>query len=352
MKKILTILLALMIMLAMMTACGNEADPEEPAVPANADAEEPAETPEDDPAETEDEPDEPEEIGEVIIETSDATPLMWRVTAPDGQTMYLFGSIHAAESSLYPLSNTIMDAFYDADYLAVEVDIFNIASDMGAMMAFAAMLEYDDGMSAVDEIGEDLYTRALAALENTGFGLTAEQWGEQLDGYIPYAWIDTFTSIAIEFSGLSAFQGLDLFFLVEAMEHGIKVLEVETLIGQLEALLSLSPEYQTAWLEEALDIELGVEGLLEMYEAYKYGAIEYFEYLRDVLPETYNGLGVEFYQDLLINRDIVMADAVEQYFEEGKNVFYVVGLLHMVGENGIIDLLTQRGYIVELVEIN
>jgi uncharacterized protein YbaP (TraB family) len=38
------------------------------------------------------------------------TPLLWEVQYED-TTLYLFGSIHAATEDLYPLSDTIMDAY-------------------------------------------------------------------------------------------------------------------------------------------------------------------------------------------------------------------------------------------------
>lgn len=315
-------------MLFTIAACSSEpeAETKEPVVPA--DAREP-----------------------VVIEPSDATPLMWRVTCPDGQTMYLFGSMHAGEPTLYPLSNVIMDAFYAADYLAVEVDILAFYDDIAVQEEFMAMLEYEGGMTVIDEIGQELYDKAVQALLDLNLGLTMEDI-EELNSYKPWVWTnDIFTTLAMQFSGLSPFFGLDLFFLDEAHELGMGILEVENLLDQVEGILGLSLEYHKAWLEETLDITLIAEALLEMYEYYRYGALEYFEAVRAEIPEAYDGLGAEFYQRLLLKRDIGMTDAIEQYFAEGKSVFYVVGLLHFVGEGGIIDLLTQRGYAVELVEI-
>jgi hypothetical protein len=352
MKKLFSIILALMMLLAVMTSCTSD-EPAEPAIPANISQEELPEThdPEtDDPTDT---VGAPPELVEIVIEPSDATPLMWLVTCPEGQTMYLFGSMHAGEPTLYPLSNTIMDAFYAADYLAVEVDMLAFYGDFAAQMAFLAMLEYEDGMTIIDEIGQELYDKAVQALMDLNLGFTIEDI-EEMNSYKPWVWSnDIFTMLAVEFSGLSAFYGLDLFFLNEAYENGIEVLEVENLFDQLNILLGFSTELQKLMLEEALDIELAVEELLWLYDVFKYGNLEEITLIREsILDEMPEGLGEEFYQGLLALRDIGMADAVEQYFAEGKNVFYVVGLLHFVGESGIVDLLTQRGYAVELVPIN
>ncbi|MCL2636909.1 MAG: TraB/GumN family protein [Oscillospiraceae bacterium] len=353
MKRLLALLLALS-MLFTFAACGSETEADEPVVPAAVTPE----ADEDPAAPSEPEPaapshDDHENHDDFFIEPSDATPLMWLVTAPDGQTMYLFGSMHAGEPSLYPLSDTIMDAFYAADYLAVEVDLLAFYSDFDAQEAVAAMIEYEEGMTIVDEIGEELYIKAIDALLGLGLGLTLEDL-EGLEMFKPYVWwSDIFTSLALEFSGLSPFFGIDFYFLMEAEEHGIEILEVESLLAQMETLLGFSTPLQMYMLEETLDIELMIEGLLQLYETFRYGDLEMVTAMREAtLTEMPAEIAEEYYNGLMINRDIVMADAIEQYFAEEKNVFYIVGLLHMVGENGIIDLLTQRGYEVELVEIN
>ena len=64
-----------------------------------------------------------------ISENGGITPLMWRVTSPAGQSIYLFGSIHVAEESIYPLPGFIMDAFDSSEYLAVEIDFYAIGSN-------------------------------------------------------------------------------------------------------------------------------------------------------------------------------------------------------------------------------
>ncbi|MDR2557944.1 MAG: TraB/GumN family protein [Oscillospiraceae bacterium] len=353
MKKLFALLLAMMMLLTF-AACSNDGQTVgDTSIPASVTPtdEEPADEPEEesgDPGEITVAED-PEEVATIVPEPSDATPLMWRVTCPDDQTMYLFGSIHVAGPTMYPLPHVIMDAFYAADYLAVEADTLAFINDRAAVMEYSFATMYDDGRTIVDEIGEELYARAVEAVEALNLGIPIEL----LDIYKPFVWWnDILTAAAIELSGLSAEFGLDLFFLEKAYELGMGILEVESIMEQIELLLGFSAPLQMLMLEGALDIELAAEAVIELYESYKYGDLESFILMRKaILEETPAEIGEEYYQGLLVNRDIGMADAIEQYFEEGKNVFYVVGLLHMVGEGGIIDLLIQRGYIVELVEI-
>ena len=52
------------------------------------------------------------------VKTESVTPAFYKITNTDNNsTIYLLGSIHAAEESIYPLNDTIMSAYESSDYL-------------------------------------------------------------------------------------------------------------------------------------------------------------------------------------------------------------------------------------------
>ena len=57
--------------------------------------------------------------------------LMWKATSPTA-TVYLVGSIHLGDSSMYPLPKEVESAFAAAKVLAVEINIKN--ADQAKMM--------------------------------------------------------------------------------------------------------------------------------------------------------------------------------------------------------------------------
>jgi len=57
--------------------------------------------------------------------------LMWKAASPT-TTVYLVGSIHLGDSSMYPLPKEVESAFAAAKVLAVEINIKN--ADQGKMM--------------------------------------------------------------------------------------------------------------------------------------------------------------------------------------------------------------------------
>ena len=95
--------------------------------------------------------------------SSQDTPLLWKVCDNDSY-VYLFGSIHVATKDLYPLSNTIMDAYHSCDHLALEVSPDEMQTPE-AMAAMAEYMRYDDGTLVTDVIGQDLFNEIVTILK-------------------------------------------------------------------------------------------------------------------------------------------------------------------------------------------
>jgi hypothetical protein len=350
MKKPISLLLALLLVFALMGGCAQDPDTAEiPPVSEPSDPE--AAGPE--PTVSNPTGPEPTVPGPNLSEPPASTPLLWLVTAPGGQTMYLFGSIHVADAALYPLPDAVMDAFFRCDYLAVEVDMIAFSQDMRAVIALNTAMTYTDGSTIADEIGEELYEKVTDVMAGLGaelrsMGLTIEL----LNMLRPFFWYQLLTAITTERAGLSGEYGLDMFFLTEAYERGMEILEIESMEMQLEIFLNFSQPLTNALLESYLEIDEAVAALEELYGLWKLGdrnALEaHFDADTDDLsPE----LTAEFIDALMTQRDIGMVAAAEQFMAEGKKVFYVVGLFHMVGDNGIIEQLIAKGYAVERIPV-
>jgi len=280
-----------------------------------------------------------------IAQTTNA-PLMWRVTAPNEQTMYLFGSIHVADASIYPLPEFIMDAFNRSDYLAVEANLLAFLNDEAAQMQMAFKLMYLDGRSLTDDIGANMVNSLADILE-------AERETdllEMLNVFRPPFWTSFLLGLAVERAGMSEEYGLDLFFLQEAMTRGMEILEVESWMEQIDMTLAFSMPLQRFILHSSLDIELSAIGLAALYEAWQAGdeqaILTLLDEENDAMPQE---LLNEYVDAMLTQRDLHMVAMARQYMAEGKAVFYVVGLAHMIGENGIVEQLRRHGYEVQLV---
>jgi uncharacterized protein YbaP (TraB family) len=262
--------------------------------------------------------------------------------------MYLFGSIHAGRADMYPLPQFIMDAFYRSDYLAVEIDMMALLDDPAAQLAQSMAMLYMDGRNITDDLGEDLVARLHEVLRPHFLrqGLPPQM----MDMFKPFAWNTMLLDAVMEEAGLSAEYGIDMYFMNAAQARGMEILEVESMELQMDMMLGFSTELWVFLLESSLDIDAGAEGVIYMLDWWltgDYGTFAAYRYAQ------YEGMPAHLwheYMDGMLNiRDIDMAAVARQYMAEGRKVFFLVGLLHMVGDGSINYHLRNAGYEIERI---
>lgn len=297
---------------------------------------------------------------------SDATPLLWKVTASNGGVVYLFGSIHIADSSYLRLSDFIMQAYLDCDALAVELDIIDLDNDYAKSLEMAVMAMYLDGTNLDNHITKELADQYLDFLIDypeflNRLGVTIDNI-DILRNFKPGFLSGLPSSIAAEKSGLTSDYGIDMLFLKISKEIKKEIIEIETVAFQANLLYNVPDILGKMMIEDALTFSLedAKEDLNSLYNAWKYGDLDYFESMIDAMNDINEGLFTEgeftAYKNYILamydNRNFVMADAAESYLSIKKSTFIVVGEAHMVGENGIVNILKDRGYTVELLSGN
>ncbi len=276
------------------------------------------------------------------------TPLFYKISKKDSDiNIYLLGSIHAADKKIYPLNDTIMSAYNQSDYLAVEVDTIALTSDMNLQISLAQKMLYTDGTTIKDHIGEELYDKMVAKLKEKG------SYNSMYDNYKPAFFESLFENAIIVDANMDANAGIDMHFLKLAKSEQKDILEIETAESQYDLLLSNPIELDKMLLEGYVEsYDESISEMQDLYSAWKTGDADELEQKlmttssEDLLPEEIEM--IENYNNALINdRNYVMANALEKYFSEEKNVFCVVGVGHVVGNQGIISLMEQRGYNIE-----
>ncbi|WP_160035158.1 TraB/GumN family protein [Paenibacillus sp. An7] len=265
-----------------------------------------------------------------------ARGFMWEVKN-NGNTVYLVGSMHIADDSFYPLRSEYEEAFAEADYLGVEVDISK-AVDEEQQKLITNMGMYQDGTTLKDHVSKETYAKLEEILKQNGMEKNA------LDAYKPWVVETTISTLKTMTAGYEAAAGIDLYFIQKAMERKIPVLELESYESQLGMFDDFSKELQERNLKTALDdFDTLDDSVDQMADMWKSGNDE-------MLLEFTNSMAVEpeFYKAMLIDRNIGMADKIDGYLKSNKKeeYFIVVGAGHYLGEYGVIKLLQDKGYTV------
>jgi len=130
----------------------------------------------------------------------------------------------------------------------------------------------------------------------------------------------------------------------KAIADSKDILELESAEFQLDLFDSISDELQIIMLEDAIDNPVTEEEMEGMFIAWRTGDISEMEQIIfeeiEEHPE-YQSL----YTKIIDERNFSMVDKIGGFLQGNVIHFIVVGAGHLVGENGIINLLTEKGYI-------
>ena len=259
--------------------------------------------------------------------------LFWRVDTP-GATIHLLGSMHMSTADVYPLRPEIMQAWRDADYLVVEVDISG-AREAQVQQAILANGMYFDGRTLQDDLSPRTYAAFAARLNSSG--LPPEMTRMMKPGLAALMLM----AQELEKAGLDPEQGIDKYFLRQAAGNK-PILELETVELQMDVILNLSQP--DAAIRQTLSQIDNMDAMLERrVSAWKRGDAE--DLARQVIDEELAAIPelAEDHRRIYDDRNHAMTAKIAEMQARGGNYFVVVGAAHLVGDQGIVSLLEKRG---------
>lgn len=267
-------------------------------------------------------------------------PLLWEVSDGDNR-LYLLGAFHLLRDTDYPLAPEVDAAYADAEALVFELSPAELESaDFGRRMQAAARRE--DGRRLDDALGPELAARLqrwLDANENALGGA-----GAQLQDYD--AW---FVGLLVSLTelgrhGLDPALGLDRHLGRRAIADGKPATGLETGTQQIDALDGMSAEEQRQLLDEAL-AEAGDAARVDRLHAdWRRGDADALwaamgDDMRRAHPALYRRMNVERNRAWLPQLEARLAPAAGR-----DDTLVVVGALHLLGEDGLVVLLREKGY--------
>jgi uncharacterized protein YbaP (TraB family) len=265
--------------------------------------------------------------------TADADLLpLWEIAGASNR-MSILGSIHYLRpgSTLPP---AILAAYEDADVIFMEIDL----DDLDPLAAQAAMqrLGIDPQGRTLDVLlGEAGFREATEKARALGFDLAL------MRGLEPWLAALTITQLQLVQLGFDSQAGVEQQLLRRASRDGKPVEGLETLDDQLAALDALPPQVQRAFLLQTLDEATDIAGRIdEIVGAWETGDTDAMETeLLDSLRDQ-----PEIYRRVVVDRNRRWAASLAPLLRQRKDYLVVVGTLHLVGPDSLIQHLTAAGY--------
>ncbi len=268
-------------------------------------------------------------------------PLLWKVTGAGDARMYLLGSFHLLRKDDYPLAPEADQAFDTARRVVFELSAQDMESpELAGKMVQAAVRT--DGSELRHDLGDATWTRLQAYAASNPLPLA------QMQGLKPW-FVGLSISIAqMQKLGLDPALGLDRHFMDRAAKAGKPIVGLESIDTQIAVLAGMSVAEQRQMVEEALEqSEKGDAEIHALHDAWRRGD--------DTL--MWNRMAVDMkaqypqlYQRINSDRNDAWLPKLEPWLKAGQGgTLVVVGTLHLLGSDGVVEKLRARGYTVERV---
>lgn len=275
-------------------------------------------------------------------------PLLWKVSDADN-ALYLLGSFHLLRPEDYPLSADVDRAFADAEALVLELSPEEMTSPrLGIAMQRAGRRE--DGRTLREDLDPALAARLDAWIDaNAGILRAIGMTPDSLQQSEPWFVALNITLIEMQKLGLDPRLGLDTHMTERARDAGMPASGLELGSEQIAIFDGMSREEQRQFLAESLgeaqDAKVEIETL---HDAWRRGdATAMWQGMAADLRRDYP----ELYRKVNVDRNDAWVPKLQRLLdgETQRDSLVVVGALHLIGDDGVVEKLRAKGYRVERI---
>jgi uncharacterized protein YbaP (TraB family) len=256
----------------------------------------------------------------------------------DGKTAYLFGTIHVGKQGALPLAPEAAQALRASKALVIELDI---RQDQPFQLALARHGSYASGDTLQRHLSPATLQRLVPELARAGLSL------QSVERYKPWLVANMLVGQELDRAGFQRADAVEYVLLAAAQKQDKAVRELESAEYQLALFDTLDERQQEQYLLENLaDLASGTslrksQQLIDAWSSADGARIN------DSWRALTSGgtVSSDFMQRTLLGkRNPEMASSIERILQQDQVAFVGVGLLHLVGDNGLPQLLRQRGY--------
>ena len=265
---------------------------------------------------------------------------VWEVFRGDAR-LYLGGTIHALRPLDYPLPEEFDFAFAAADEIHYEADL-KAAMDPAFQPTILALGSYNDGRSLHSVLSEEVYTDFYVLAGR--FGIPAGA----LDQFKPGMATATLTMLVLGNFGYGP-QGVEMHFIQRADRDGLSQGYLETVEYQTNLIAELGEGNEDAMVADFLDqVESAEDDMNETVSAWREGDIEKIDAL--MLTDMAEQFPEDF-EAMFTRRNRNWLPQIMAMLDDADTELVLVGVGHMPGEDGLLELLRREGATVRPLDI-
>jgi uncharacterized protein len=297
-------------------------------------------------------------MSNVLVAQETKNSIFWKISADTlEKPCYIFGTHHLHDYQFIEKDENVHKILQKVDMVMGEM-VMDEQQLAPMIMKFSlAMMMKETTMDKLLK-PEDFEATDKCLKENLGMGLT---WFNNYKPIFIYQMlmmakymknqqnVDSLAQVSKTKMGSSPFgNSMDGYFQEKGKEYQKEVKGLETVDDQLNALFGgYTLQRQVDMLLEMVYDKNGqstdeVQQLTEMYNQ---------QNLQGLLELMQKNTTPEELENLLIKRNKNWIPQIDTLFKQQKSVFIAVGAGHLPGEFGVLNLLLQKGYRIEPIEI-
>jgi len=273
-------------------------------------------------------------IAGTLCATVEAKTSVWKVENDDN-VLYLAGTIHVLSESDYPLPCEFDDAYLRSEELVFETDISSLSNPEFALKA-ARLGTYPAGTSLNEKLNPETLGQLTDYLDSVG--LPASGLMQLKPGML----MSVIVLTELQRIGIGQSAGVDLFYHSKAVEP---VKELEAADFQLNLITNLGVGNEDAFVKYLIEsMDLFRTELDQLFSSWREGDLDTliqasgFNQLKDDFPKVFNAL--------IVDRNDRWLTQIEDMTKTPEVEYVLVGVLHMVGAEGLLAKLNDKGYTV------
>lgn len=274
----------------------------------------------------------------VVLATAANAASVWRVS--DGQHhLYLGGTLHLLSEEDYPLPNAYERAYKDAQTLVFETDMDALSTPAFAQK-MQQSLTFQDGRTL-----ESVLTPQTLKLLSEHL-LSRQVPLQAVLSYKPSLMYISLSIIELQRLGMTS-EGVDMYFATRAKQDAKAIQWFESPDQQLAFMKTLDNEDPNTLMRFSLEEMQQLPTLLDaMKTSWLEGDLQRMaqEGLHDMQQQS-----PLLYKTILIDRNQAWMPDITSMLATPEVEFVLVGALHLAGSEGLVAMLTERGYTVQQI---
>ena len=260
--------------------------------------------------------------------------MLFRVRAPNGATVFLLGSVHLLSAEAGKLPPVVDSVFDRARTVAFETSFDSLQVHGMELMIRG---RYTNGATLRSTLSPAGVAQLDSLLKTYGLGI------DQVNGFKPWFVSLLLMQTVMQRANFQAQYGVDVQLNTRAHAANKTIIGLEPVQMQLGMFDAISTADQERMVLQSSGPDSSSRVLMRIKDAWSTGDVGALDNLLNQGLKDVPSL----FAKLVTERNLAWIPKIEDLVKSNSDALIVVGAGHLVGKQGVVELLRAKGYLVD-----